>query len=196
MINLDSYTALRSALFVRIQIDEYRTSPSASYVNEVLNFSDHNANYVINGETYQNIGNLLNISSSTSELRATPDNITIGIAGIPLASVSEIIHSKIKSAPVTIYRGYFTTAGTLIGSIQGYFTGFIDNYSLSEDIDFVAKNGTISIQLECTSNLGILSNKIAGRRTNPISMKKYYSTDTSFDNVPALENTTFMFGGS
>lgn len=197
MINLSSYTTVRSALFVRIQIDEYRISPSASYTSEVLNFSDHNVDYDINGETYENIGNLLSISSSTSELRATPDNVNINIAGIPInPNIYEIVHSKIKSAPVEIYRGYFTGAGTLIGSIQGRFTGFVNNYSLNEDIDFVAKDGTISVQLECASNTGILSNKVAGRKTNPVSMKKFFSTDTSFDNVPALENTTFMFGGS
>jgi len=197
MIDLSSYTTVRSALFVRIQIDEYRISSSASYTNEVLNFSDHNTNYVINGETYENIGNLLSITSSTSELRATPDSVNITIAGIPInPNIYEIVHSKIKSAPVDIYRGYFTSGGTLIGSIQGRFSGFVNNYSLNEDIDFVQKEGTISVQLECASNTGILSNKVAGRRTNPISMKKFFSNDTSFDNVPTLENTEFMFGGS
>lgn len=197
MIDLSSYTTVRSALFVRIQIDEYRINSSASYTSEVLNFSDHNTNYVINGETYENIGNLLSITSSTSELRATPDSVNITIAGIPInPNIYEIVHSKIKSAPVDIYRGYFTSAGTLIGSIQGRFSGFVNNYSLNEDIDFVQKEGTISVQLECASNTGILSNKVAGRRTNPVSMKKFFSNDTSFDNVPTLENTEFMFGGS
>ena len=197
MIDLSTYAAVRSALFVRIQIDEYRISSSASYTTEVLNFSDHSANYTINGEVYENIGNLLSITSSTSELRATPDSVNITIAGIPInPNIYEIVHSKIKSAPVAIYRGYFTPGGALIDTIQGRFTGFINNYSLNEDIDFVAKDGTISIQLECASNTGMLSNKVAGRRTNPISMKQFYSTDTSFDNVPALQDTTFMFGGS
>lgn len=197
MIDLSTYTAVRSALFVRIQIDDYRTSPSGSYTSEVLNFSDHNANYVINTETYENIGNLLSITSSTSELRATPDTVNITIAGIPInPNIYEIVHSKIKSAPVDIYRGYFTSAGVLIGSIQGRFSGFVNNYSLNEDIDFVAKDGTISVQLECASNTSTLSTKVAGRKTNPVSMKQFFSTDTSFDNVPTLENTEFMFGGS
>jgi len=197
MINLSSYDAVRSALFVRIQIDEYRTSSSASYTSQVLNFSDHNANYVINSETYENIGNLLSITSSTSELRATPESVNITIAGIPInPNIYEIVHSKIKSAPVDIYRGYFTGAGTLIGSIQGRFSGFVNNYSLNEDIDFVQKEGTISVQLECTSNTGILSTKVAGRRRNPARMQKFFGTDTRFDNIPTLENTEFMFGGS
>lgn len=197
MINLTPYNAVRSALFVRIQIDEYRTSAGASFTSEILNFSDHNVDYVINGETYENIGNLLSITSSSSEIRATPDSVNITIAGIPInPNIYEIVHSKIKSAPVDIYRGYFNQNGTLIGTIQGRFSGFVNNYSLNEDIDFVNKDGTISVQLECASNTSMLSTKVAGRKTNPISMKKFYSNDTSFDNVPTLENTTFMFGGS
>lgn len=197
MLNLSGYRSIRTALFVRIQIDEYRVEPGDSFTSEVLLFSDHNSDYTINSEVYENLGNFINISSSKSELRATSDNLTITIAGIPIGSVKEIINSKIKSSPVTVYRGYFdNSTNALIGTIQGKFKGIINNYSLIEELDFDTRSGTASIQLECTSNIEILGNKVSGRKTNPISMKKFYNTDSSFDRVPTLENTTFDFGGS
>lgn len=197
MVDLTNYNAIRTALFVRLEVAEYRTSPNDAFTSEVLTFSDHNALYSINGETYTNIGNLLSISSSTSEIRATPDSLNITISGIPIQpNLYEIVNSKIKSSPIDVYRAYFNVLDNQVGDVQGRFSGFVNNYSLNEDIDFESRDGTISITLECTNNVGILGNKVSGRKTNPVSMKKFYSTDTSFDNVPTLEGTTFVFGGS
>ena len=99
MIDLSSYNAVRSSLFVRIQIDEYRTTSTGTYTSEVLLFSDHNVNYDINGETYQNIGNLMNVTASRSQIKASSSSVTLTLSGIPNTSIAEIVNSKIKSAP-------------------------------------------------------------------------------------------------
>jgi len=195
MIDLSSYSAVRTALFVRIEIDEYRTTPTGTFSEQVLRFSDHNAVYSIAGETYQNLGNLMGITATNSELRASSSSVTISLSGIPNSAIAEIVNSKIKSSPVRIYRGYFNPANDVqIGDMQGRFSGFVNNYSLQEDYDVDSRSASNTIILECASTIDILSRKTSGRRTNPESMKRFYPTDLAFDRVPTLENTTFDFG--
>lgn len=194
MIDLSSYTAVRTSLFVRIQIDEYRTSPSGSYTQEVLTFTDHNTNYTINGEVYQNLGNLMNVTSSRSQIRASANTVSISLSGIPNSAIAEIVNSKIKSSPVRILRGYFDSNGNLIGELQGRFRGFVNNYSLEEEYNIDSRTATNQIIIECASSIDVLQNKYAGRRTNPESEKRFFANDLGFDRVPNLENTTFNFG--
>lgn len=195
MIDLSSYNAIRTALFVRVQVDEYRTTPNGAFSQEVLTFSDHTVIYSINGEVYENLGNLMGITTTNSELRTSSSSVTISLSGIPNSAIAEIVNSKIKSAPVRIYRGYFDPgSGALIGDIQGRFSGFVNNYSLEEEFDVDSRTASNTITLECASTIDILSRKTSGRRTNPESMKRFYPTDISFDRVPTLENTTFDFG--
>ncbi len=195
-INLTSYTALRTALFVRIAIAEYRTGSTGSYASQVLRFSDHNANFTINSESYVPLGNLLSITNTTSELRSTGNTVTITLSGIPTNSLGEIIYSKIKGSEVKIYRAYFNNAGAQISTTQQRFFGSINNYSLDETYDVFARTASNTVQLDCLSNVTILQNKTAGRKTNPESMKRYYASDTSFDRVPSLIASQFDFGGT
>jgi len=39
-----------------------------------------------------------------------------------------------------------------------------------------------------------LSNKVSGRRTNPIDQKELYPTDPSMDRVVSLASSNFNFG--
>jgi hypothetical protein len=194
-INLSSYQTLRTALFVRIAVDEYRTSSSGSFTSQILRFSDHNTAFTINGESYVPVGNLLGITSSTSELRSTGNTITITLSGIPTNSLGEIINSKIKGSEVKIYRGYFDNAGVQIGTTQERFFGSVNNYNLDEDYDVLSRTATNTIQIECLSNIQILQTKQSGRKTNPESMKRFYPNDISFDRVPSLIASQFDFGG-
>lgn len=195
MIDLSSYNSVRTALFVRIQIDEYRTTAGGTYTSQVLAFSDHNNSYTINSEEYTALGNLLSVSTSSNELRPSGNSVTISLSGVPNSSIAEIVNSKIKSSPVIIYRGFFDAAtGTLIGDVQGRFRGFVNNYSLNEDYSLDDRASTNTLSLECALTISLLERKYAGRQTNPESMKAYYDTDVSFDRVPTLENTTFNFG--
>lgn len=195
MIDLKNFPAVRTALFVRIDVDEYRTTPTGPFISEVLAFSDHNTAYTIDGQLYVNLGNLLNITASQNELRTSSNTVSISLSGIPNTAIAEIVNSKIKSAPVSIYRGYFNPQnGNLIGSIQGRFRGFVNNYSLQEDYDVDARIASNTIILQCSSSIDVLSRKYSGRRTNPESQRRYFPTDASMDRVPALEKTTFDFG--
>ena len=194
-INLDAYTGIRTSLFVKIEIEEYRTTSSAAYTTQTLLFSDHWTTFAYDGDTYTPLGKLLNVTSSQSDLRPTNNSITVAISGIPDSSLSEIIHSKIKGSRITIYRGYFDVgSNSQLGTTQFRYKGIVNNYSLEEDYDVLEKEASNTILFECLSNVDILGNKIAGRRTNPESMKKFYPSDKGFDNITSIKNRTFDFG--
>jgi hypothetical protein len=196
-INLTSYKSIQSNLFVRIQVDQYSTNGS-SFSAEVLRFSDLNTTFTINGEEYIGAGNFMGITPTSSEIKASGGEVTITLAGIPNTSIAEIVNSKIKGAPVRIYRAFFNSATgaflNITGNPAGRYRGFINNYSLNEEYDPQTRTSTNTLVLVCSSAVEVLSNKIAGRRTNPESQKKFYPNDLSMDRVPQLENATFNFG--
>lgn len=193
MANLTSYTAVRSNMLVRLNVAEYRTTSSGSYSANVLRFTDSPDTETYNSEDYIPLGKLLNISENNNEIRPTANGITISISGIPSNSVAEIIHSKIKGAPIAIYRRYKTIAGIHIDT-QSYFTGTVDNWSIQEELQIDELKGTSIILLECTNRSTFLERQISGRKTNPQSQQRFYASDTSMDRVPTLKGTKFNFG--
>jgi len=196
--NLVSYTAVQSNLFVRIQVDEYRTTSSGAYTPVVLKFSDSLTTRTINEEEYLPLGSLMAVSSSSSELRVSGGNLNISISGVPDSSIAEIVNSKIKGCPVRIYRLFTNpTTGEVIdieGNPSGRYRGFINNFSLTEELDNDMRTATNTITLVCASSVDVLQNKVTGRKTNPSSQKKFFPNDLSMDRVPNLENATFNFG--
>lgn len=197
-INLTSYKSIQSNLFVRIEIDEYRTTPTGSYTSEILRFSDKLTPFTINSESYLGLGKLMSITSSTSEIRASGGELLISIAGIPNSAIAEIVNSKIKGAPVNIFRALFNSSTGAVLSITGNpmnrYQGFINNYTLSESWDQDTRTSSNTITLTCASTVDVLQRKMAGRKTNSTSQNKYFPTDVSFDRVPNLVGSTFNFG--
>lgn len=197
-MDLSAYDAIQSNLFVRLQIDQYRTTSSGSYTSQILRFSDLNTSFTINGESYLGAGNLISISNSSSEISATGYELVITLSGIPNSSIFEIVNSKIKGSPVAVYRGLFNaTTGELLnieGNPLGRFQGFVNNYSLNEEYDNVTRLSSNTLVLTCSCNVDVLANKIAGRRTNPQSQKSFYPNDLSMNRVPNLINATYDFG--
>lgn len=196
--DLTSYKSIQSNLFVRIAIDEYRATSGAGYTSQVLTFSDMLTPYTINGESYLGVGRLMSISETSSELRVTGNTLTVTLSGIPNSNIYEIINSKIKGSSIKVYRVLFNpTTGqalSITGNPMGRFDGFINNYSLNEDYDPMAKTATNTLVLTCASKIDLLANKVAGRRTNPESQKKYFPTDPSMNRVPSLVDSDFNFG--
>lgn len=197
-IDLTSYKSVQSNLFVRIVVEEYRTSPSGSYTEQILRFSDRNSSFTIEGESYLGVGNLMGISSSNSELLGSSSELTITLSGIPNSSINEIVNSRLKGSKVTIYRAFFdASSGNILaisGNPLGRYSGYINNYSLNEEYDTNTRLSTNTLVIVCNSLIDTLANKIAGRKTNPESQKRFYPSDLSMDRVPTLENATFDFG--
>jgi hypothetical protein len=198
-IDLSSYTSVETGLFVRIQVDEYKTTSGGSYSAQVLKFSDYIRPITIDSESYTGLGRLVGITATSSELTSSSQGVTITLSGIPNSSIAEIIYSKIKGSPVEVWRVFFNpTTGaqlSITGNPVGRFFGIVNNYSLDEEYDFDSRTATNRITLVCSSIIDVLDNKISGRRTNPVDQKALYPTDVSFDRVPNLKDSFYNFGG-
>jgi hypothetical protein len=187
IIDLSSYRSVRSAYFVRVDVPDY----------DILRFSNFDRPFTVDSELYSNLGSLLSISSSQSEIRSTTHEVTVQISGVPSGSVAEVLDNPLKGSEIVIRRGFFTPAGVLLG-IAGNpavkFKGIINNVSFSEEWDQTSKKTNFSIGLICSGSTSLLQNKVAGRRTNPLDEKLYFPDDSGFSRVPTLKNSNFQFG--
>lgn len=188
VLDLSSYTSIQTNLFVRLDIPGY----------SVLKFSDFSVPYTIDSESYTALGQLLSISDSSSELRATPQEVTVAIAGIPNANVTDIINNPVKGSNIKIYRAFFNPSTGQLLSLAGNpaqkFQGIVSNYDITDELDMGSLSGTVTVTLTCTNVVELLNNKVAGRRTNTVDQKTYYPSDISMDRVYALVNSNFNFG--
>jgi hypothetical protein len=187
ILDLSNYRSVRSAYFVRVDVPDY----------DILRFSNFDRPYTLDSELYSNLGSLLSISSSQSEIRSTSHEVTVQISGVPSGSVAEVLDNPLKGSEIVISRGFFTPAGVLLaltGNPATKFKGIINNVSFSEEWDQTAKKTNFSIGLICSGSTSLLSNKVAGRRTNPLDEKFYFPTDSGFNRVPTLKNSNFQFG--
>jgi hypothetical protein len=191
-VNLTSYTSIQANNFVRIDVPDY----------SILRFSDYHRDYTIDGESYTGLGTLLGLSDNVSELRITNQEMTISLAGIPITRVSEILDNKITGSAIRVYRNFFNASTGAALAIAGNpitrFSGVITNYSIQDEIAEASSDeaGTITLTLTAASLVEVLSQKLAGRRTNPVDQKRYYPTDISMDRVPTIARSQFNFGGA
>ena len=197
-IYLAPYKSIETALLFRLQVDHYKTSENATPTAQTLLFSDYWRPITYNSETYLGLGRLLSVSMTNNELKSTSNNVTIGISGIPNASIDQIIHSRIKGCELKVYRYIFNSATQQFLNIAdnpaGRFFGYVMNYSLDEEYDIVARQSMNTITLTCSGSGDLLANKKAGRKTNPNSHRNFYPTDASMDRVPNLVGANFDFG--
>ena len=198
MAALSTFRSVQSNLFVKIVCEYYKATSSATAESKTLTFSDNNTTWSINGDLYYGLGKLMGVSATASEIRPSSGEVTISISGIPNTSIYEIVNSRIKGSPVFIYRVLQDPiTGALLDTPNPVLTkyrGFVNNYSLQENFDPVTRTSTNTICLICASAVDVLQNKFTGRKTNPVSEKKFYPNDLSMDRVPNLENATFDFG--
>lgn len=187
-INLSSYDTIQTNLFVKLDIPGY----------QVLTFSDYHKSLIIADTNYIGLGNLLSVTQTVSNLRASPEDVSISISGIPSGSVAEILTHKIKGSKLKIFRGFFDTiTGELLninGNPAGKFQGIVSNFDITDDLEIGSDTGNVTITLTATSVVEMLNNKITGRRTNPIDQKIFYPNDRSMDRVPSLAKSNFNFG--
>lgn len=192
---LVSYRDIQIGLFCKLTILSYKVEPTDIPIEKILLFSTMDRTVVIGSDVYQPLGNFLDITDSSSNIRATSDQMTLSISGIPTNSIKEILNSKIKGSKIEIIRKFFNPiTGASLGVTTGRFTGIVNNYNLAEDFNSLDQIATNTIVLTCSSSIDILMNKIGGRRTNGIDQKALYPTDVSLDRVTTLANSNFNFG--
>ena len=188
-LDLTTYDSIQTNLFVKIVIPSYAT----------LTFSDYHRSLTIDSVAYTGLGQLLSISDTNTSLRASPQDVSIAISGIPAQNITDILNNKLVGSDVKITRGIFdVNTGALVSAIAGNpvgkFVGYINNFDITDDLEQGASTGTITITMSCTSVVEQLENKVSGRRTNPIDQKALYASDICFDRVPALSKSNYNFG--
>lgn len=187
-LNLSSYRAVKSNNFVKLTIPDYET----------LLFSDANTPLTIAGDAYTNIGQLLYISDSRSEIRALEQEITVGISGIPPGSVAEFLDNNPKGGSIEIRQAFFNPSSGVLLPIAGNplfkFKGLVSNFSMSEEWDNASKTSSFTIVLQCTSLITTILEKVSGRRTNDSDQQTLYPGDLSMSRVVTVTRAQFQFG--
>jgi hypothetical protein len=157
-----------------------------------------------NSKTYQALAGFLNISEIQSNITNANDEVQVSLSAIPPAYIAAVLGTQIKGGDINIYRAFFdyTTQEVISGAVYKRFTGIINNFAVQEDINTLASipevNHTITII--ASSIMGVLENKVSGRRTNQEDYQIVYAelnnsaTDPSMDRVDTLFNSSFDFG--
>lgn len=197
-IDLSSYSAVETALFVKIECDYYRAAPGDTPTPQTLLFSDYTRPITLNGDVYPGLGKLLGITGTDSSIRTSAKGISVTISGIPDANLYEVINSRFKGSRISVYRLLLDPNThqplAIAGNPTGRFFGLINNFGLDEDHDVISGLSSNTITFTCSSQSEILGNKIAGRRTNSADQKTFFPTDISMDRVATLANSNFNFG--
>jgi uncharacterized membrane protein YgcG len=157
-----------------------------------------------NGNEYIALGHFMGISEIQDDIKATSNTLQLTLTGIPTESsdpdrinyIGLMLNSNIKGSRVQIRRAFFdTTTGQLL-SDQVYlrFSGYISNYTLTDNVDTSGKTAINTIVAQCSSIHAVLEKRIVGRRTNDSDQKLFYPGDTGFDRVKVISNKSFDFG--
>lgn len=156
-----------------------------------------------NNKTYTALAGFLDISEIQSNLANATDEIQVSLSAIPSNYLAATLDTQIKGGHIAIYRVFFDydTQEVITGQIHKRFEGIVSNYSVQENLDVNGQGGDVThtITIIASSIMGVLENRIAGRRTNKRDFNIVYSelgntADISMDNVEALFNSSFDFG--
>ena len=193
-----SSNSVRHALFIKLTVNGTDYYISNAYKS-----------FTYAGDTYIGLGHFLGFDQIQDDLRSTNNTLQVTLSGIPknaLATpdalpgyasyIAFILDQKIKGSLIKIYRAFFdtSTGDLLTSSVSMRFSGYISNYTITDGLEFSAKDNTRTVVIQCSSINGVLERKIAGRRTNSVDQKFFFPGDTGMDRVLAISNTAFDFG--
>lgn len=183
MTDLSAYPiTVGTALFVSIDIE-----------NNPLRLSDEDQPRTINSVSYNNLGSLLAISNSHSNIRTSKHELTLTITGIPAGNITAAFDDEARGSSVTVLRGFVNPAtGALIDTPAQKFSGIINHVTFRETWN--PPNSTFDITFVCISKITQLQSRIAGRRTDPDDQARFFPSDTSFKRVTQIKNSNFNFG--
>jgi hypothetical protein len=152
-----------------------------------------------NGHEYQTMGSFLNITEMQNDLRATNNQLTVSLSGIPISDgtpnfLNIALNSKIKGSRIQIYRAFFeANTMNVLGVFQRY-NGYVSNYSLGENWDQENRLVSNTISLQCSNINAIIEKQYSGRRTNVGDQEKFFPGDSGMYRVKLLADTQFDFG--
>lgn len=180
---------IRQAEFVRLTVGK---------ANTVYTFCNAAAPITVNGISFTNLGDLLNVGDVQRDMRSTSDDMTIALTGIDPTNVGIILGNEIKGSLVEIWRGFFDSNNQIITTPTTQFfkryQGIINNVSITEDFNSELRTRIATCSISCSSMRRILENKLGGVKTNQSSWQFLYPGDTSMNRAATIANTYFDFG--
>ena len=180
--------AIKSAEFVKLTIfNEYSNAANVT----THTFSSAYKNETIDGDLYLALGGLLAVGSQNRDLRVTAGDTNISLSGVSGNNIQVVLDTKIRGSEVEVWRGFYDDTDVL-GNSYLRFTGIITNYNIQEERSGTDDNFVVTVS--ASSYKTVLSNRIAGRKTNEESWKVFNPTDTSMDNVYSIAGVQFDFG--
>lgn len=154
--------------------------------------------------TYQALAGFLNIGEIQSNISNANDELQISLSAIPATYIPLVLGDPIKGGEINIYRAFFDydTQLILASGVFKRYAGVISNFSVQEDLETqgTSPGVTHTITIIASSIMGVLENKVSGRRTNRKDYQIVYTelnnsaTDPSMDRVETLFNSSFDFG--
>jgi hypothetical protein len=156
---------------------------------------------VYDGNTYTQLGNFMGMSEIQDDLKVTNNQIAVQLTGLPTDDGSPsymgiVLNSNVKGSKIQIYRAFFDPTSGNYDATQVYlrFSGYVSNYSLSENWDQDNKLTSNTIGIQCSSIHAIMEKKYTGRRTNETDQQFWYPGDTGMYRVKSLADSQFDFG--
>lgn len=125
---------------------------------------------VYDGNTYQALAGFLTVSEIQNNISNANDEIQVSLSAIPPNYIAAVLGEPIKGGEINIYRAFFdyTTQQVIANAVYRRFTGVISNFSVQEDINTEGASPEVNhtITIIASSIMGVLENKVSGRRTN------------------------------
>ena len=181
--------AIKSAEFVKLTVFNDYSDPTDT---TVYTFSSAYKEETIDGVVYLPLGGLLQVGAQNRDLRVTSGDTIIALSGIGSDNIFLVLGTKIRGSEVQVYRGFYNDSD-IIQTAYNRFRGIITSYGITEDRGGDTDNFTCAVA--ASSYVNVLSNRIAGRKTNEESWKVFNPTDTSMDQVYSISGVNFDFGG-
>jgi hypothetical protein len=124
--------------------------------------------------TYNPQGFLKGLSQFTEEVGITKSSLRIGLSGVDQTYISIILNENIVNDSVNIYRGFLDDNNSLISDPFLLYDGQIDKFEITEGDD------TTDVIFTIVSHWADFE-KISGRKTNPTSQQRFFSTDVGME---------------
>jgi hypothetical protein len=189
-INAVTGSQINHAEFVKLTVGTAGT---------VYTFCNAAAPITVGGNTFSNLGALLNVSDIQRDIKATSDDMTISLTGIVPANIAVILSNDIKGSLVEVWRGFFDSNNQIITTPTTQFfkryQGIINSVAITEDFNSEMRTRVATCSISCSSMRRILENRLSGVRTNKSNWQFIYGTsETSMNRVSEISNTYFDFG--
>lgn len=211
--SLQSLTDVKIQMIFKLTFENWTTTPGGTPAQQIFRFSDSTITFTdaSTSEVYEPFGDVLSISGVSTSVRNTDNSFSFVLNGLDDTFLKGFLNSDVRGGDVRIWRVFLQPGTNTIisdldnpigtGGTTGFFHGYISSYNINETYSVYENSSSTTITVDCNSYSSVFQNLTKGIRTNPKDLR--YLTrnaaagpDASFDRVPSLKDSTFVFGGS